>query len=583
MRIPHVNHCSAWAPPARLSGLACAALLATAAAAVPARAEVAQLQAGEPLGAVSLRISCSAAAQSAFDRGLALLHHMTYPQAREAFRAAAGADPACAMAHWGIAMTLFTPLWPTRPDAAALQQGWQEVETARRLAPDDVRERGFIAAAAAFFHDPGNGDYWARVRRWEAAQADLYDAFPDDVEVATFHALAHLAGAPPTGADARQRADGAAAVLVAMHAAHPDHPGAMHYLVHANDVPGREAQSLEVTRRYDAAAPRNPHALHMPTHIYTRLGDWDRVIAGNRRAADAALEHPAGDSGQYVWDEFAHAIEYLVYAHLQQGDDAAAAREMARLQAVPNLQASAKSAFHLASIPSRLVLERGDWAAAAALAPREPASLDWDRYTWPEAIVRFARGMGAARQGDQDAARVERARLAALEAATRGNGEDLFAQHVHVLALALDGWIAHAAGDASAARARLGEAAELEARIPKPPVTPGPTLPAYEMLGDLLLSQRAPLESLAAYDRALALYPGRFNSLLGAARAADAAGDPAAARRHYQALLDGAAHATRADVLAEARAYLARAGARRRQPSKKRSICADASGPRGSV
>jgi tetratricopeptide (TPR) repeat protein len=559
MRTARATRCNRGTMPRTFACLLTALLTVLAAPGAVAQTTTPDAATAAPLGEVELRISCSPAARQAFDRGLALLHHMTYPQAREAFRAAAAADPGCAMAHWGVAMTLFTPLWPTRPDAAALQAGWQEVERARALAPDDVRERGFIAAAAAFFHDPAHPDYWARVRRWEAAQADLYDAFPDDVEVAAFHALAHLAAAPPTGDEARRRADHAASLLVAMHAAHPAHPGAMHYLVHANDVPGREGKSLEVTRRYDAAAPHNPHALHMPTHIYTRLGDWERVIAGNRRAAEAALEHPVGDHGELVWDEFAHAIEYLVYAHLQQGDDAAAARGMARLQAVPNLQPGAKTAFHLASIPSRVALERGDWSGAATLEPREPKTLEWDRYTWPEAIVRFARGLGAARQGRADEARLQRATLERLEATTRERGEDLFAQHVHVLALGLDGWIAQAGGDEATARTRLGEAAELEARIPKPPVTPGPTLPAYEMLGDLLLAQRAPVEALAAYRHALSLYPNRFNSLLGAARAAEAAGDAAEAGAHYQALLDIAGNGTRAAPLEEARAFLARA------------------------
>jgi tetratricopeptide (TPR) repeat protein len=555
---PRATRRSPGRTPRSLAGLLAAGLLASAAPALQAQTSTPYSPADTPLGKVELRTSCSPAAQAAFDRGLALLHHMTYPQAREAFRAASTADAGCAMAHWGIAMTLFTPLWPTRPDPAALQAGWREVERARSLSPADVRERGFIAAAAAFFHDPAHPDYWARVRRWEAAQADLFDAFPHDVEVATFHVLAHLAAAPPTGDEARQRADRAASLLVAMHAAHPEHPGAMHYLVHANDVTGREGESLDVTRRYDAAAPHNPHALHMPTHIYTRLGDWDRVIAGNRRAAEAALAHPAGDRGELVWDEFAHAIEYLVYAHLQQGDDAAAARETARLQAVPNLQPGAKTAFHLASIPSRLALERGDWAAAAALEPRQPATLDWDRHTWPEAIVRFASGLGAARTGRTDEARLQHAELERLEAATRTRGEDLFAQHVHVLALALQGWIAQATGDEAAARARLGEAADLEARLPKPPVTPGPTLPAYEILGDLLMAQRAPAEALAAYRHALSLYPNRFNSLLGAARAADAAGESAQAQGHYRALLDMTANGTRTAPLAEARAFTAR-------------------------
>jgi hypothetical protein len=199
-------------------------------------------------------------------------------------------------------------------------------------------------------------------------------------------------------------ADRAAEILLRVYRQHPEHPGSMHYLVHANDVPGRERELLDITRKYESAAPRNPHALHMPTHIYTRLGDWDGVIRGNLKAAEAALEHPAGENGEFVWDEFPHAIEYLVYAYLQKGAHDEAAAQLKRLLGTARLEPSFKTAFHLASTQARYALERHAWNEAALIAPREPASLDWNRFPWPEAIAQFAHGLGAVHLGKLDAA-----------------------------------------------------------------------------------------------------------------------------------------------------------------------------------
>ena len=251
------------------------------------------------LGKVDFPISCSAEAQAEFNHAVALLHHMTYPQARDAFLKVAKTDPGCAMAQWGFAMTLFQPLWPTRPNAKALRQGWDAVQKAKALQPKTERERLFIAATEAFFLEPEASDYWLRIRRWEEAMTKAYEAFPDDSEVAAFYALAHLAAAP-SNSISRANSDRAAEILLRVYERNPEHPGAMHYLVHANDVPGRERESLEITRKYEQVAPDNPHALHMPTHIYTRLGDWDGVIRGNLRAADAALKYPAGENGEFV-------------------------------------------------------------------------------------------------------------------------------------------------------------------------------------------------------------------------------------------------------------------------------------------
>ncbi|MCI0458997.1 MAG: hypothetical protein L0Z62_18725 [Gemmataceae bacterium] len=433
----------------------------------------------------------------------------------------AATDPGCAMAHWGVAMTLFQP------------------------------------AAEAFFIEPASPDYWLRIRRWEQAAAEVYASLPEAPEAAAFYALAHLATAP-SDSISRSHSERAAEILLRVYRRNPDHPGAMYYLVHANDVPGRERESMEITRKYQAAAPRNPHALHMPTHIYIRVGDWNRVIQGNPRAAEAALEHPAGDHGEFVWDEFPHAIEYLIYAQLQRGADDETAIQLKRLCAADRLEPSFKTAFHLSSTSARFALERRAWNEAALLVPREPPTLDWDRFNWPEAITWFARGLGATHLGNVDGARAAGERLENLETATRKAGEDQFARNIRVLRLELSAWLAHVERRSESSVALMREAVELEASTPKHAVTPGPTLPAQELLGDLLLEQDHPAEAFLAYQRSLDLYPRRFNSLLGAARTARVSGDESSARSFYQALLEVADRGSTRSALREARTFVGR-------------------------
>ena len=513
--------------------------------------------ASHSLGTANFPITCSKQAQVEFNRAIALLHHMTYPQAREAFERVATTDPQCAMAHWGIAMTLFQPLWPTRPGPVALRRGWEAVQKARSLKPPTDRERLFVDAAEAFFAEPASTDYWLRIRRWEQAAEKVYTSFPDDPEAAAFYALAHLA-TTPSNTVSRAHPDRAAEILLGIYKRNPDHPGAMHYLVHANDVPGRERELLDITRKYETVAPRNPHALHMPTHIYTRLGDWNGVIRGNLLAAEAALEHPAGERRELVWDEFPHAIEYLVYAYLQKGADDKAAAQLKRLLSTARLELTFKTAFHLASTQARYSLERRDWKEAVTLVPRQPATLDWDRFTWPEAIVWFARGLGAAHLGRVSDARAAVERLEELEGITGKAGEELFARNIRMLRLELSAWLAHVEGKKESSVTVMREAAELEVSTPKHAVTPGPTLPAHELLGDLLMEQKEPAEALAAYKRSIELYPRRFNGLLGAARAAHALGNESLARSFYQELLEVAKGGRRNGVLKEAKDYVAR-------------------------
>ena len=500
------------------------------------------------LGTVQFPVSCSPPARQQFEHALALLHHMTYALARKEFATLAEREPDCAMAHWGVAMTLFQPLWPTRPGPADLERGAREVAAAQAAPKQSERERAFIAATAAFYDNAGPPQYWDRVRRWEAAMQKVHAARPDDDEATLFYALAHLAVAPP---DERQKAyaDRAVELLLPVYRRNPDHPGAMHYLVHATDVPGRERQLGEVVAKYETVAPHNAHALHMPTHIYTRLGDWPAVVRGNLRSAEAALAEPAGEDGQYVRSEFAHAIEYLAYAYLQQGADAQAEVQVRRLRDEPRVEPTFTTAFSRASTAARFALERRDWKAAAALPVRTPDTLPWDKFPWAEGVAWFARGLGAAHMHDIAGAQAAVDRLAQLEEAASKSGEEIFTRNIRVLRLAASAWLAQARDDAPQARRLLTEAAELEAATPKHPVTPGPTLPAYEQLGDLLLEQERSSEALAAYEHSLQLYPRRFNTLQGIVRAARASGDNARADAAERELHDVAKDGTRKPAL----------------------------------
>jgi hypothetical protein len=505
------------------------------------------------LGTVEFPISCAPEAQEEFERGVALLHHMMYVEARNTFKALAEEHPECAMAKWGVAMTLFQPLWPTRPSPEALAEGWEAVQAAKELAPDDERERAFIAATEAFFQDPESTDYWARIHRFEEASYEIYQAYPEDREAAAFYALSHLATAAQAEEPSVHNAE-SAEVLLAIYDQEPTHPGAVHYTIHANDIDTRASESLEVVRSYDDIAPSVPHALHMPTHIFVRLGEWDEVIRWNEKSAEAALKFPAGDK---VSHHYPHALDYLIYAHLQRAEDERAGEILASTLSEDNYQPSFISAFHLAAIPARYAVERGQWADAAALPEAAPESIPWNKFPWPVAMNQFARGLGAARSGDGDGAREAASKLAQQKAQADEAGEDYFATQIEISRLAVEAWAAHAEGNSDKAVELMTASAELEASTQKHPVTPGAILPTYELLGDLLLELEQPGEALAAYETSLEIWPGRFNSMLGAARAAAAAGDDERAGSYYSSLLELASEpGSDRPVLEEARTFV---------------------------
>lgn len=507
------------------------------------------------LGHVRFPVSCSEVSNQRFDRAVALLHHMMYVESRQAFEELAEEDPNCAMAHWGVAMTLFQPLWPTRPSADDLRRGYQRVQLAMAGQLTD-RERAFVKAAEGFYREPESAAWSTRLARFEAGMAEVYQAHPDDHEAGAFYALSHLATSSPTD-KSRAHQTRAAAILSTINAQEPTHPGAIHYTIHASDVDGRAALGADVARTYDDIAPSVPHALHMPTHVFVRLGEWNDVIEWNRKSADAALEHPAGD---YVSHHYPHAIDYLAYAYLQQAQDEKARAVLDELQSKEPYQQSFVSAFHLAATPARYLVERRKWGEAAALEVRNPAQFPWEKWPATEAMIYFARGLGAARTGDAGGARQAAARLQELQDAETAKGESYWATQVEIKRLAVEAWAALAAGEQEEALELMAESAALEASTEKHPVTPGALQPAYELLGDMLLETDQPEAALAAYRQSLEKWPRRFNSLLGAARSAHRAGQSEVARKYYDELIGLAGESTSREGIAEAREYTSEAG-----------------------
>ncbi|WP_376694641.1 hypothetical protein [Wenzhouxiangella sp. EGI_FJ10305] len=496
----------------------------------------------ESIGTVDFRADCTDEARAAFDRALALMHHMMYEQARGEFEAIADAQPDCAMAHWGIATTLFQPLWGTTPSSEAIERGRNAVERAHQ-AVDSEREQRLIEATAAFF-EPETDKLRDRLPGWIEAIAEAFRAHPDDLDIAALYGLSLLTEA--------QRADNAAAlhdeaesVLAEVWRQEPTHPGAVHYTIHATDADGRAENALDIVASYGEIAPNVPHALHMPSHIYVRLGDWPAVVDWNERSAEAALEHQADGALSF---HYIHAIDYLVYGHLQRGEDSRAKSiRDAAWEKHPH-QGNFPGAFHLAAVPARLAVERRDWQTAAAIEPRVPDYIAWDDFYWPEGMSWFARGLGAVHVGDLEAAREARRRLARLAEEAESAADARFSVYIEVDRRILDGFIAHAEGDAERALELMRSAGELESSVEKHPVTPGALYPPYEALGELLLALDRPDEALAEFERSDKDWPGRYNTLIGAVRAARAGDDRDAAQRWAERLLEVAPAAERRSI-----------------------------------
>ncbi|WP_092022182.1 hypothetical protein [Marinobacter zhejiangensis] len=497
---------------------------------------------GDTIGTINFHANCREDVRADVDHALGMMHHMMYTQARAEFEAITQADPGCAMAHWGVATTLFQPLWGTTPSAADITQGRESVESARN-ATDNERELLLIDATGAFF-EPDTDQVRERLAGWIGGMDKAYEAYPDDLNVATLYALSRLTLA--LSAEDRQALhDEAEAVLRAAWENEPTHPGAVHYSIHATDADGRAANATEIVDSYAEIAPSVPHALHMPSHIYVRLGDWPRTIDWNQQSAKVAVEHKIQGATSF---HYIHASDYLVYGYLQRGEDSAAQGVWEVAQANGPHQGNFPGAYHLASIPARLAVETRNWEAAAAITPRAVDYIDWDKFSWPEGVSWFARGLGAVHTGDLEAAREAEQRLATLAENAKSAADRRFSTYIEVDRQILAGWIANAEGDPERAAELMRSAGELEATVEKHPVTPGALQPPYEALGDLLLALDRPDEALVAYEQSNHTWPQRYNTLDGAARAADAAGDSEAAAVWSRRLLETAPGAERESI-----------------------------------
>ncbi|HEX7069664.1 MAG TPA: hypothetical protein VF190_02615 [Rhodothermales bacterium] len=483
-------------------------------------------------GMVSFETSCDASTQDNFLDGVALLHHMMYEQAAARFDAVAKADPTCAMAHWGLAMTNLHPLWAP-PTPAEIEAGRAEAAKAREMGAPTDRETAFIAAIDAFFA-PQDATFPQRLAAWEAGMKQVQEIAPDDVEANAFYALSQLATAPRDDRTFAKNAEVGARLQV-LHRANPDHPGLFHYIIHAYDNPVLAAQAEEVARGYDKLAPNVPHALHMPSHIFVRLGMWGDVIAWNRRSANAALEQPA--AGGLITHHFAHALDYLVYANLQIGNDAAAQAALDEMLGVQGpIQPTLSSAYGMAAARARVLLERGDWDGAVALTSRIPENFPWQDFPAAEAILEFARGIGAARTGDVAVAAAAAENLDALHARLLEQNEAYWATIVDAQRKSVRAWQAYAEQKTDEALAMMKEAADLEDSVDKHPVTPSAVRPARELYGEMLVMAGRPQEAIGAFDATLAISPGRLNALYGAGSAAEKMNDHVLAMSYYQRL-----------------------------------------------
>jgi hypothetical protein len=506
---------------------------------------------GTQLGTVHFPVSCAASEQKPFARGVALLHSFWYEEAEKEFLQIAKDDPNCAMAHWGVAMSLWHQLW-NEPDAKVIGHGLDEMNAATGLAQKATpREKAYIAAILAFYSGSDKLDHNARAKAYSDAMKKVYEAYPDDHEAATFCALSLLASEPENDATFANRKQ-AAAILEKLFATEPDHPGVAHYLIHAYDKPQLAELGIPAARRYAQVAPASPHALHMPSHIFARVGLWQNDIQSNLASVAATRKTAAmgmgGEGHQF------HAMNFLFYAYLQSGREADARALMAEVKAMPEMHDMYGVGFdpHLAAeahFAALYPIEMRDWAAAAALTP-VPAP-----ETAEESACYWAKAIGAAHLHQPEEVRKDIREIEAIHQKFVSEKKKYFAAAVENDRKQAEAWLAFAEGKYDDAVAMLRPMADKEDSLGNEPQG----IPTREMIADMLLEAKHPQQALAEYQTDLKFNPNRFNGLYGAARAAEAAGKQSEANEYYALLLKDCAgsNSTRPE-LSRAKELLAR-------------------------
>ncbi len=538
-----------------LRGTLLAAILLTLMAS--SRAQDHQHGPGEKLGTVHFATSCNAAAQKEFDRAVALLHSFQFSRAIAGFNAALGEDATCGIGYWGIALSDWSnPFAPGMKDKTQLQAGRENAERGKTVGAKTERERAYLAAVGKLYADFENTPQGTRLFSYRDAMGAVAEKYPEDHEAQIFYALAIAASEDPADKTYAGRLK-AGAILEKLFKEEPTHPGLAHYIIHTYDVPALAGRGLDAARRYSLIAPDAPHALHMPSHTFTRTGYWQESIDSNLAAAAAARR-----DGQTA--EELHASDYEIYAYLQTGQDQAA---LTIVESVPEIASRFDPRevvsgaggppigyFAIAAISARYALERQDWKQAAQLPQQVTPFIYADAMTW------FARGIGAARLGRAEAARESSAALDDIRRRLLKAGETYWALQVQIQEIEVVSWAALAAGNQGEALGQMKSAAELEDGTEKSAVTPGPLAPARELLGEMLLKMNEPAQALRQFEATLKNEPGRFRALYGAAHAAQLSGNHDASQRYFRELVKVCARADKPGrpELVEARRALSR-------------------------
>ena len=484
----------------------------------------------EEIGSVHFATSCAKTTENSFNRAVAMLHSFQYEDSGQAFDAVSLQDPSCAMAQWGVAMSHYHGLWHNG-DTAAGREAWRKAhDIASANSKTTAREKAYIDALGEIYQQDGKDEY-AHAQVYEGKMGTLAAAHPDDSEAAIFHALALDVTAPKTDKTfSQQRQCGE--ILQPIFQKQPHHPGVAHYLIHCYDNPVLAEQGLNAARAYAKIAPASAHANHMPSHIFTRVGSWEESIHSNKRSAELASQAERTSKNGEARDQRLHALDYLEYAYLQSGqvkNAKAVLEEMKSLPSFPGLTLT--GSYAIAAIPARYTMELAQWTEASGLeAPSEGTP-------WAQAITWMAIGVGSARSNNLERATQAEKTLAGLRDATAKQNNTYWANQVEVQRREVAAWIAEQSGKHDDGLRMMRSAAELEESMDKDAVTPGAITPAREMLAELLLLAKRPGEALGAYEAVLKIAPKRFNVLYGAARAAEASGNPSVANRYFQELI----------------------------------------------
>ncbi len=470
------------------------------------------------LGKVHFKVECNAAAQADIYLAMAYYHSFAWHLHEAPLEQALKADPSCGMAHWVRALaTLDNPfLWPGILSPKRLSDAQTALEAARKTGVKSQRERDYVEALAVFLKDHDKSDHRTRVKAFEAALAELAARYPDDQEASILYALVLSANFDPTDRKYTNQLR-AAQILEPIFKQQPEHPGVAHYLIHSYDYPPIAHHGLDAARRYAQIAPDATHALHMPSHIFTRVGHWRESVEANRASATAATDT--------TFDKL-HAFDYMVYAHLQLGQDRAARAVIAEARKVPQLVDHVAFAYAFAAMPARVALERGDWKEAASLSLYPAAdAYPWKKYPQSEAVNAFARGVGAAMSRNPEAAQAEVKRLHALRDAAAALKAGYWVEQIDIQADLVSGLGVYAQGKQAEGIAIVRKAAEREDATDKHVVTPGPLVPAREVLAQALLASDKAADALREFEQVLVREPNRYRAFAGAAQAAQRAGD----------------------------------------------------------